>query len=59
MGPLPVAIAFPSFSLDAMHPKRQANLNARRPTLRNREMDALIRLAWDTDWWCERGVATT
>lgn len=39
----------------SMHPKRAANPDAKRPTVRNRDMDALIVLAWDASWWCERG----
>jgi hypothetical protein len=38
-----------------MHPKRAANPDAKRPRVRNREMDALIALAWEAGWWCERG----
>jgi hypothetical protein len=41
----------------ALHPKREANPNAKRPTLRNRDMDPLIKLAWDAGWWCERAAS--
>jgi hypothetical protein len=38
-----------------MHAKRLANPHARRPTLRNKAMNQLVKLAWDAGWWCERG----
>jgi hypothetical protein len=41
--------------VNPLHPKRQENPNKKRPKLRNRDMDALVRLAWDAGWWCERG----
>lgn len=37
-----------------MHPKREANPNAKRPKLTNQDMDALVQLCWEQGWWCER-----
>ncbi len=37
-----------------MHPKRSENPNAKRPKLKNRELDAMVKVAWDEGWWCRR-----
>ncbi len=45
----------PTCTVRHMHPKRVAQLNASRPRLKNQELDAMIRAAWDAGWWCEVG----
>lgn len=37
------------------HPERVKNPSAERPKLKNRDMDALVKAAWDADAWCVRG----
>lgn len=39
---------------DTMHPTRLANPSAKRPTVKNSDVDALIKAAWEQGWWCER-----
>lgn len=38
-----------------MHPKRLENPKARRPTVRDKDLDGLIAAAWEAGWWAERG----
>jgi hypothetical protein len=40
--------------LTGVHPKRVANPDAKRPKLPRKDMDKLVRLCWEQDWWCER-----
>jgi hypothetical protein len=35
-----------------MHPKRLAAPKARRPSVKHRDLDAMIARAWDAGWWC-------
>lgn len=37
-----------------MHPKREANPDAKRPKQPNKDMDKLVRMCWEQGWWCER-----
>jgi hypothetical protein len=37
-----------------VHPKRRQNPNAKRPTVKNRDLDGLIAAAWKAGWWAER-----
>jgi hypothetical protein len=37
-----------------MHPKREANPDAKRPKLQRKDMDELVRLCWEQGWWCQR-----
>ena len=39
----------------AVHHKRAADPNAKRPKVKNKRMDELIRKCWEQGWWCERG----
>jgi hypothetical protein len=36
------------------HPKRIASPDTKRPKLPHRDMDALVRMAWEQGWWCVR-----
>jgi hypothetical protein len=38
-----------------VHPKREANPDAKRPKPRDRDMDRLVKMCWTQGWWCERG----
>ncbi len=38
-----------------MHPRRTANLNAKRPKVTHNGLDRLIAAAWDAGYSCERG----
>lgn len=35
-----------------MHPKRLEDPAARRPKVKDRQLDAMIERAWDAGWWC-------
>jgi len=35
-----------------MHTSRVNSPHARRPKVRNSEMDALVAACWDQGWWC-------
>jgi hypothetical protein len=37
-----------------MHPKRQKNPKARRPTVKDRQLDAMIKEAWKAGWWADK-----
>lgn len=37
-----------------MHKRRAKEPDAKRPRVRNREHDALVKAAWDAGWWCEQ-----
>lgn len=37
-----------------MHPNRTKRPDARRPKVRDREHDALVKAAWEAGWWCEQ-----
>ncbi len=37
-----------------MHPKRTAHPSAKRPTVKAKAIDNLIKKAWDAGWWCEK-----
>jgi hypothetical protein len=39
-----------------VHPKRQANPKAKRPSFKDKEMDWLVEACWGQGWWCERGT---
>lgn len=36
-----------------MHAKRNQNPDAKRPTVKDRELDAMIERAWREGWWCD------
>ena len=36
-----------------MHEKRLANPNAKRPTVKNKELDKMIEKAWAEGWWAD------
>jgi len=38
-----------------MHPKRKANKNAKRPKVKNKQLDAMVEAAWSAGWWAEKG----
>ena len=38
-----------------MHPKRKQNPQAKRPRVKEKELDAMVAAAWAAGWWCERG----
>ncbi len=38
-----------------MHPRGLKSPSATRPKVSNREMDALVKMAWDQGWWCVKG----
>lgn len=38
-----------------MHPKRLQNPTARRPKVKDRDMNELVASAWACGAWCERG----
>ena len=37
-----------------MHPKRKANPKAKRPKVKNRELDEMVAAAWAAGWHCAR-----
>jgi hypothetical protein len=37
-----------------MHPERLRNPQAKRPKVKDRELDAMIAAAWKAGWWCRR-----
>lgn len=39
----------------SLHPKRQQNPHAKRPTVRDKETDGLLAKAWTQGWWVEEG----
>lgn len=49
-----LAEAGQSFSVALVHPKREANPDAKRPKLPDKDMDRLVGLCWEQGWWCER-----
>jgi hypothetical protein len=38
-----------------VHPRRLDNPTAKRPKVSNRDMDTLVRAAWEQGWWCVEG----
>ena len=38
-----------------MHQKRKDNPDAKRPTVKDKQLDAMIAEAWEAGWWCEKG----
>lgn len=36
------------------HPKRLASPSAKRPTVKNKDLDAMIAKAWEAGWWAEK-----
>jgi hypothetical protein len=39
-------------SFPTLHPKREENPDAKRPSVNNKEMDALVKAAGKAGWWC-------
>lgn len=37
-----------------MHPKRRIKPQSKRPMLKDKDMDELVRAAWEGGCWCER-----
>ena len=37
-----------------MHPKRLENPNAKRPKVKDKELDAMIAKAWEAGWWARK-----
>lgn len=35
-----------------MHPKRKANPTAKRPKVKDKQLDAMVAKAWAEGWWC-------
>jgi hypothetical protein len=35
-----------------MHPEREKSPKAKRPKVKDKELDAMIQSAWDAGWWC-------
>lgn len=38
-----------------LHPKRRKQPRARRPKVPNKDLNKLVKAAWEQGWWCERG----
>ncbi|MGI8623717.1 MAG: hypothetical protein ACR2NB_09590 [Solirubrobacteraceae bacterium] len=37
-----------------MHPKRTTNPDAKRPSVKDRELNEFVKSAWAAGWWCEK-----
>ena len=37
-----------------MHPKRLQFREAKRPKVKDKDHDRLVKKAWEAGWWCER-----
>jgi len=37
-----------------MHPKRLANPQAKRPKVKDKQLDAMIEKAWTAGWWADK-----
>jgi len=40
--------------VSALHPKRRDDPDARRPTVKNRDLDTMLEAAWNAGWWAAR-----
>lgn len=40
--------------MSAVHSKRKATPDAKRPKVKDKELDAMVEAAWAAGWWAER-----